>query len=84
MKGKDQRPKTKGSAVDHPAHYNVGKIEVIDAIEDWNLNFHLGNCVKYVARADHKNKPLEDLRKARWYLDREIARRETQGTPNDP
>lgn len=63
------------SAVDHPSHYNVGKIEVIDAIEDWGLNFSLGNAVKYIARADHKGKPIEDLRKARWYIEREIERR---------
>lgn len=63
------------SAVDHPKHYNVGGIEVIDAIEAWKLGFNLGNVVKYVARADHKSKPLEDLKKAKWYLEREIERR---------
>jgi hypothetical protein len=63
------------SAVHHPSHYNVGKIEVIDAIEDWGLNFSLGNAVKYIARADHKGKPIEDLEKARWYIEREIERR---------
>ncbi len=62
--------------VDHPSHYNVGTIEVIDAIESWELNFSLGNAVKYIARADHKGKPIEDLKKARWYIDREIKRRE--------
>lgn len=60
------------SNVNHPAHYNTGKIEPIDAIEDWRLGFHLGNAVKYIARAEHKGKPLEDLEKARWYLDRHI------------
>ncbi len=63
-------------AVNHPQHYNAGKIEVIDAIEDWKLGFHLGNVVKYVARAEHKNDALEDLKKARWYLDRYIKFRE--------
>jgi len=63
------------SAVDHPDHYNVGKIEVIDAIEDWCLNFSLGNAVKYIARADHKGKAIEDLEKAAWCLNREIERR---------
>lgn len=63
------------SAVDHPAHYNTGKIEVIDAIEDWALGFSLGNCVKYIARAEHKGRPIEDLKKALWYLNREIKRR---------
>lgn len=65
-----------GEAVNHPSHYNAGSIEVIDAIEDWHLNFHLGNVVKYVARAEHKNDAIEDLKKARWYLDRDIQRRE--------
>lgn len=63
------------SAIDHPKHYNVGGIEVIDAIEAWKLGFNLGNVVKYVARADYKSKPLEDLKKAKWYLEREIERR---------
>ncbi len=58
--------------VNHPPHYNVGKIEVIDAIEDWRLGFHEGNVVKYVARAAHKENELEDLRKAAWYLNRKI------------
>jgi hypothetical protein len=65
------------SNVDHPAHYNTGKFEVIDVIEDWKLNFNLGNVVKYIARADHKGKALEDLKKAAWYLQREIGLRET-------
>lgn len=63
-------------SVNHPSHYNMGGIEVIDAIEAWGLGFHLGNTVKYVARAEHKGKKLEDLKKARWYLDREIERLE--------
>lgn len=65
--------------VNHPAHYNHGKIEAIDVIEDWGLGFCLGNAVKYIARADHKGAPLADLEKAQWYLTREIAnRRKTQ------
>ncbi len=59
-------------AVNHPSHYNQGNIEVIDAIEDWGLDFNAGNVVKYVARHQHKTEPLEDLKKARWYLDRII------------
>ncbi len=66
------------SMVDHPAHYNAGNIEVIDAIEDWGLSFHLGNTVKYVARAEHKGTLLEDLKKARWYLDRKIQLEEAK------
>tara|TARA_R110000868_G_scaffold66014_14_gene197070 strand:- start:3826 stop:4167 length:342 start_codon:yes stop_codon:yes gene_type:complete len=61
-------------AINKPAHYNSGKFEVIDVIEDWNLGFNLGNTVKYISRAGKKDptKHLEDLKKARWYLDREI------------
>lgn len=62
--------------VNHPPHYTFGSIEVIDAIEDWGLGFHLGNVVKYVARAPHKN-GIEDLKKARWYLDRAISKAES-------
>mgnify|MGYP001611350049 FL=1 len=60
--------------VNHPSHYTLGGIEVIDAIEAWGLGFHEGCVVKYVARARHKGRELEDLRKARWYLDRLIKR----------
>lgn len=63
--------------VNHPSHYNAGKIEVIDAIEDWQLGFHAGNVVKYVARHKHKN-GLEDLKKAKWYLERLIQNEETK------
>lgn len=59
-------------SVNHPNHYTQGKFEVIDVIEDWNLGFHDGNAVKYIARFRHKGKPLEDLKKARWYIDRLI------------
>ena len=60
--------------VTHPAHYNSGKIEVIEAIEDWGLGFHKGNAVKYIARAGKKDpcKEIEDISKAIWYLQREI------------
>ncbi len=58
--------------INHPAHYNQGRIEVIDAIEDWRLGYHLGNVVKYVARAAHKGHELQDLEKAAWYLARKI------------
>lgn len=60
------------SKVNHPLHYNAGNIEIIDAIEDWNMNFSEGNVVKYVARHRYKLKPLEDLKKAKWYLERMI------------
>ena len=71
LKGLAQR-----EAVNHPPHYNTGKIEVIDAIEDWKLDFNAGNVVKYVARHKYKKNPVEDLKKARWYLDRLIERTE--------
>ncbi len=63
-------------AVNHPPHYTQGKIEVIDALEDWKLGFHEGNVVKYVARAKHKKNELEDLKKAAWYLARRIGQLE--------
>lgn len=63
--------------VNHPKHYTLGGIEVIDAIEAWDLGFHLGNVVKYVARSAHKGATVEDLKKARWYLDRAIVLLET-------
>jgi hypothetical protein len=64
--------------VDHPPHYGGANnpyeaIRIIDALE---LNFALGNVVKYVVRAHHKNDLLTDLKKARWYLDHEIQRLE--------
>lgn len=64
--------------VNHPSHYNQGKIEVIDFIEAWDMNFNVGNVVKYVSRAKYKNNELEDLKKARFYLDREIKRAENE------
>ena len=57
--------------LDHPDHYNKG-IEVIDYIDSWDFNFTVGNIIKYVSRHKHKAKPLEDLKKAKWYLDRLI------------
>ena len=64
--------------VNHPDHYNHGKIEVIDFIEDQHLGFHLGNAVKYISRAGRKDpaRTVEDLRKAAWYLNRQIERLE--------
>lgn len=67
-------PEKDNDPVSHPPHYNSGKIEVAEAIEDWLLGFHLGNVVKYVARAGKKDptKEIEDLEKGRWYLNRKI------------
>ena len=61
--------------MNHPSYYKRGGIEAIDAIEAWELGFHLGNVVKYIARAGRKTADsLQDLQKAAWYLDREIKR----------
>ena len=60
-------------AVNHPSHYKVGGIETIDFIEAKQLDYHLGNVVKYISRADHKDEKLENLKKAQWYLNRAVA-----------
>jgi hypothetical protein len=62
----------KADPVNNPAHYTVGGIETIDFIEAKQLGYNLGNVVKYLTRADHKGNKMEDLRKAQWYLTREI------------
>ena len=67
-------------AVNHPSHYTRGRIEVIDFIEDQQLPYHLGNVIKYIARAGYKGDKLEDLKKARWYLDRYINEVMGRGT----
>ena len=69
----DPTVKSLRDPVEHPAHYTFGKIEVLDAIEDWGLDYHRGNILKYLVRAGKKgDKLIEDLRKARFYLDRYI------------
>tara|TARA_Y100000310_G_scaffold85956_1_gene82774 strand:- start:770 stop:982 length:213 start_codon:yes stop_codon:yes gene_type:complete len=62
------------NSVNHPKHYNHGNIEAIDVIEDWSLDFHLGNAVKYICRAGKKNlsTDVEDLEKALWYIERKV------------
>ena len=62
--------------VNHPSHYTWGPVEAIEITE--RFGFCLGNVIKYVLRADHKGQPIEDLKKAAWYLTREIARREKE------
>jgi hypothetical protein len=59
--------------VNHPAHYNMGNIEVVDYILDQKFGYLLGNAVKYVSRCRHKGKYVEDLRKAIWYLNKAIG-----------
>ena len=58
--------------VNHPSHYMVGGIEVIDFIRAKNFSYLLGNVIKYVSRSQHKGHYLEDLKKAQWYLTRAI------------
>ena len=62
--------------INSPTHYKVGGIETIDFIEAKNLGYNLGNVVKYVTRAHHKGALLEDLKKAQWYLNREVSKLE--------
>ena len=64
--------------VNRPSHYTDGRIEVIDYIEDKKLGFHLGNAIKYISRAGKKvkDKEVEDLQKAIWYIERYIERLE--------
>jgi hypothetical protein len=69
-------------AVNHPSHYNQGEYEVIDVIHDWDLGFDLGNAIKYIARAGHKDpsKEVEDLKKAIFYIKDRIKR--IEGEPS--
>jgi hypothetical protein len=62
----------KPDLINHPPHYTQGGVETIDFIEAKKLGYNLGNVVKYITRADHKGSRIEDLRKAKWYLEREI------------
>lgn len=76
--------------VNHPEHYTTGGVETIDFIEAKGLGFNLGNVVKYVSRCGHKKskgmtadaKALQDLKKAKWYLEREISLREAKQNEN--
>lgn len=65
----------KPDAINHPDHYKWLPVEAIEITE--HFNFCMGNALKYIIRADHKGKPIEDLRKAVFYLNREIANRES-------
>jgi hypothetical protein len=70
--------------INHPEHYNAGRIEVIEFIYDQQLNFSLGCAVKYITRAGRKggdDKAVEDLKKAARYIEFEIKQR-TTGNPN--
>ena len=60
--------------IDHPEHYQSSSIEAIDVIEGFELNFNLGNVIKYILRADKKGNKKQDLEKAQWYLNRELSK----------
>ena len=70
---------TKKEMVNHPTHYGGEEniYEAIKVIEAWDLNFSLGNVVKYISRAGKKNATIEDLEKASWYLKRAIQQIKT-------
>ena len=90
-KTKFDQPKIKHDPVNHPSHYTDGKIEVIDFINDKKMNFNRGNVIKYVARAgkkaskalDDKKKEIQDLEKAKFYLEDEIKRLKQELEDND-
>lgn len=71
---------SKKEEVNHPAHYGGedNPYECIKVIEAWNLGFNLGSCLKYISRAGKKDSTLTDLKKAQWYLNREIQNLEKQ------
>jgi hypothetical protein len=60
--------------VNSPVHYQGKKFEVIDIINDYSLNFELGNAIKYILRADKKGNKKQDLEKAIWYLNHELSK----------
>ncbi len=64
--------------IEKPYHYNQFKYEPIEVIIDWKLDYFLGNVIKYVARADYKGMKLQDLKKARWYLNKKIEQLQDQ------
>ena len=77
MRALEEKAKEKEDMVNHPSHYQHG-IEPIEFIESHNLNFNLGNVIKYISCAPYKGTELEDLKKAKRYLEREIERMEKQ------
>ena len=76
--------KTNKDYVNHPRHYNINwkgdqAIETYEYINSWEMGYAEGNIIKYVSRHKHKGKPLEDLRKAQWYLTKLIEQYESEG-----
>ena len=62
----------KKEMINHPSHYKGGQFEVIEIIEDFELDFCLGNAIKYILRCEKKENTVQDLKKAVWYLNRKI------------
>jgi hypothetical protein len=85
MPQKEVSPMGDYERVEHPSHYNTGSIEVWDAIEDWGLDFFLGNVIKYTARAGKKKgeSAVEDLLKATEYLRKKIELIKASGKSNE-
>jgi hypothetical protein len=69
----------KKEMVNHPSHYQSSRFEVIDIIEEFNLDFRIGNAIKYILRAGKKGNTKEDLRKAMWYISRYIEKELEEG-----
>jgi hypothetical protein len=77
-----EKLEVQNDSVNHPSHYTDGKIEVIEFIEDKKLSYHLGNACKYICRCLLKNggrDKIQDLRKAKWYIERQIYIWEKEG-----
>ena len=68
----EKKKEEKYDPINKPRHYNQGGIEVCDFIKSNNFNYAQGNVVKYVSRYRHKGTPVQDLLKARWYLNKLI------------
>tara|TARA_R100001594_G_C3911562_1_gene233400 strand:+ start:179 stop:406 length:228 start_codon:yes stop_codon:yes gene_type:complete len=71
----------KEDKINHPKHYNVG-IEVTDFILSWQMDFIRGNIIKYVTRCPYKGNTVEDLKKAKWYINKLIDELEAGKIPN--
>jgi hypothetical protein len=80
---KERIPMSKHDPVNHPPHYKMGGIEAIDVIEAYDLNFRLSNVIKYVLRHAYKGRPIEDLEKALFYLQRDIQKKKEALTKAD-
>lgn len=65
---------TNENLINHPVHYQSDGIEVIDIIDNFNLNFNLGNSIKYILRAEKKGNKKQDLEKAIWYINHELEK----------